>query len=99
MMKDTNEGCYVGCFYYTDSCFRKDCMIRKPAHKVVGDTNKAGQIKTLGDYIVKVEVSENPPKKITFDDWWKVQFIGADAEGGRYEQFKGCWKAAQENKE
>ena len=23
-------GCYVGCFYYTDSCFRKDCKKGKP---------------------------------------------------------------------
>ena len=22
-----HEGCYVGCFYYTDSCFRKDCKM------------------------------------------------------------------------
>ncbi len=20
-----NSGCYIGCYYYTDSCFRKDC--------------------------------------------------------------------------
>jgi len=20
-----SQGCYPGCFYYTDSCFRKDC--------------------------------------------------------------------------
>lgn len=23
--KDTSIGCYQGCYYYTDSCFRKDC--------------------------------------------------------------------------
>jgi len=22
----TYSGCYIGCFYYSDSCFRKDCF-------------------------------------------------------------------------
>lgn len=24
------SGCYPGCFYYTDSCFRQDCKLGQP---------------------------------------------------------------------
>lgn len=24
-----HQGCYIGCFYYTDSCFRVDCLKEK----------------------------------------------------------------------
>ena len=38
------SGCHIGCFYYTDSCFRKDCkMIRTPAHKQTDPDKLPGQ--------------------------------------------------------
>lgn len=38
------QGCYPGCFYYTDSCFRKDCMHSVPAHKQLDPAKKPGQV-------------------------------------------------------
>lgn len=45
--KPEHSGCYAGCFYYTDSCFRSDC--KKPKDR------------TLADYIARK--TDTPPKK------------------------------------
>jgi hypothetical protein len=44
-------GCYPGCYYYGDSCFRKDCMnsnnvtpLKVPAHKQTDPSKVPGQI-------------------------------------------------------
>lgn len=98
MMKDINKGCYVGCFYYTDSCFRDDCM-SKPARYATGK-EAPGQIVnepiiTLNDYIKKVEQAEAPsPKKLTFEEWYKPEYAITEDE---YFRLKECWHAAQEN--
>lgn len=38
-------GCYPGCYYYTDSCFRKDCLktndMTKPTAQAIADMTNA----------------------------------------------------------
>lgn len=33
MLINCDVGCSPGCFYYTDSCFRKDCKQKQPDPK------------------------------------------------------------------
>jgi hypothetical protein len=67
-------------------------MIRKPAHK-----SDAGQIKTLGDYIVKVEQSENPPKKLSVQEWIDSVPDEDWHSWGPAEAASAAWKASRDN--
>ena len=59
----------------------------KPAHKVVGDNGKPGQI------------AQNRDKAIlSFEEWWKTVLPTPDCDMNRFKDyFKDCWKTAQEN--
>jgi hypothetical protein len=37
------SGCFIGCYYYTDSCFRKDCKMNEfdEFNKLVNEYNEA----------------------------------------------------------
>jgi hypothetical protein len=66
-------------------------MIRKSAHKVIGDENKPGQIvnkpdQTLGDYLARkkryaalddLSAEVNAPPKKTFKEW-SIERYGTD---------------------
>jgi hypothetical protein len=61
-----------------------------PAHKVIGDVGKPGQV-TLADYIAK---KDDSPKRITFKEWLKKSsFVEPDETV--YCWLEDCWNAAR----
>ncbi len=81
-----------------------------PAHKVIGDKGKPGQVVhtpdiTLNDYIArKTECCGNPlrgcqdcppPKKMTFDEWYTKTFGGGNWYApDTVEMFRQIWTTA-----
>lgn len=84
-------------------------MIRK--HPRYDTNTPAGQIvneiKTIGDYVKKVQEEELPKKKLTFEEWiasgadaaeyFSINRIDTEFAGETYFMFKCIWNAAQEN--
>ena len=68
-----------------------------PAHKVMGDAGKPGQLSFDRYPYLKHSTAEpqiNTPKRLTFEEWWE------DAQHWvPFEEHpeKAIWKAAQEN--
>lgn len=105
-------GCFKDCFYYTDSCFKENCMMKPPAKN-----GNAGQIVnrptkeqfnrpalTLSDVIKKMSESEQrllkeATPRLTFEEWLTKRFGSfEDWEGNlSYTDLSACWRAAQEN--
>lgn len=70
-----------------------------PAHK--NTKNPPGQIvtpiKTIGDYVKKVEQSENPTKKLTFDAWAHKPGFTYHGNEALYTELQACWRASRDN--
>ena len=82
-----------------------------PAHKVVGDNGKPGQIvdnsglwdKTLADYITRKSKHDaltkvNNEKKMTFDEWCKAENLYYSYHIQEIDLMRLGWEAGQENK-
>lgn len=69
-----------------------------PAHKVIGDINKPGQIKnTLGEYLTE-KYPKEMEKKPTFEEWLKVYYgTYNDLTAFEYTLARRAWEAGLAN--
>jgi len=62
---------------------------------------KAAQIKTLGDYVTRVQQYEeefvSPKKKLSFNEWYRPKLPPGDFNESDYYRALLIWNASREN--